>query len=43
MSINDFHACLCDEENSALETLRALRSAQGKIDDTPMDGWIPWG
>ena len=43
MSINDFHASLSNEDHSELESLRCLRTAHGKIDDTPTDGWIPWG
>ncbi len=42
MSINDFHASLTNEDTTELESLRSLRSAQGKIEDDPLDGWIPW-
>lgn len=42
MSINDFHASLTQEDNTDLESLRSLCSAQAQLEDDPDDGWIPW-
>lgn len=43
MSINDFHASLSNDDNSDLETLRSLRSADVSQIEDDLDGWIPWG
>lgn len=44
MSINDFHASLCNEDNSDLDSLRCLREAQVELMGPLLDdGWIPWG